>query len=62
MNKAGTMRFTQKSPISKIKNDLYGTGGGGDSAELNIHFNDEKKSFLFDDNKVDNELKRKDGN
>ena len=36
-----------KSDISKIKNDLYGTGGSGDSAGLDIHFFDEKKSFIF---------------
>jgi len=57
---SGTNEKTGNDKILKA-NDLYGTGGDGDSASIDIHFLDEKKSFLFDDQTMDNELKRKSG-
>ena len=56
MNESDKLRFNGKSVISGIKNDLYGTGGSGDSASLNIHFFDEKKSFIFVNNNFFNKL------
>jgi len=41
------MRFSESKNKKIASDDLYGTGGHGDSASLNIHFFDDKKSFLF---------------